>query len=148
MDRHVRGELADHREDTEVGHDHGIHPGIDCLGDERRQQRDLPVARERVDGQVDAHAACMRERHGLMECSGVEVRRALAHPEHLAAEIDRVCAEIQCRAEPLGITGGREHLGARHSSPSSAAAAAAAASACSCFTFSMFSLCSSRVRAK
>ena len=134
-DRRLRGQMqhrlrvnaADDLRHARVRHDEGVRPCVAQRGDAGREQRQLAVARHRVERDVQLRAAPVRVVRALRERFGREVAGGGAHPEALGRTVDRVRPVIHGKAQLLKVSGGREQLDPfRHdaslSSPASSSA--------------------------
>ena len=82
------------------------------VGEVFAQRRDLLVADEVVERDVEAHAVFMRVVDGLLQERIVEVELALvhAHVEVLAAEIDSICARLHASDQRVPRAGRGQEL--------------------------------------
>ena len=101
----------DQAHEADILHDHRVYSAVDALAQQRERVVELRGLDERVERQVHARAARVREAARLVELLEGELRAIVARIESLGAEVDGVGAVGDCC--PCGIerAGGREELG-------------------------------------
>ena len=104
-----RDPMREHH-DADVGDDQRVHAGGAQIFDVPFYRRDLVVARQNVERDIDARAALMRIRGALAEVVEAQIARRRTHAERLAAAIHGVGAVIDGGLQPAQIACRREHL--------------------------------------
>lgn len=104
-----RDPMREHH-DADVGDNQRIHAGGAQIFDVPFYRRDLVVARQNVERDIDARAALMCIRGTLAEVVEAQIARRRTHAERLAAAIHGVGAVIDGGLQPAQIACRREHL--------------------------------------
>ena len=110
MERNLRRDLAAERQHAEILHDERVHPGARRRGDQPGKLLHFAVRDQRVERQVHLNAAHMAIAHGLRQLLRREVSRAAAGVKDIRAQIDRVRAVADGRAQGFHRASGRKQF--------------------------------------
>ena len=106
----MRGIPLRHAHDPDIGDNQSVHARVRRPFEKVGQQDHFVVARHRVAGHVNLHAAVVREFHALHELFLIKIMRARPHTEKGSGEIHRVRAVHHRALQALAVPRRREKL--------------------------------------
>ena len=108
MQRELRHRIMGELRHAEVLHEHGIHMNLCKEAQILLQGRQLLIAHDGIDRDIDAHVAQVRERHRPAQAIFIEVAGIGARAEVVARQIDRIGPALHGRHEGFLRARGRK----------------------------------------
>ena len=106
VDGHIRRHLADHLQHAQILYQNGVHACVLRVQHNLCGGLQFPVQDQRIEGQIDLHAADVTVADGLAELLGCKVFGVHAGVEGAVAQIDRVCAVLHRGHQRVAGAGG------------------------------------------
>ena len=110
MQFEVRRDVFGHEHHADVGDDQRVHAGVFQLAEIFAHRLDLVVARQHVEGHVDAGATFMCIARAFFEILKAQILRCASHAERLAAAVDGVRTIVDGRFESSQVARRSQYL--------------------------------------